>query len=215
MTSLSPRMAAGLLCVIFLAFPSYGLSDEAVTAHVDKTPKQLAIFSQTFNFSLPLDWKLAYSNQQETMFSAEFVPASQALQTWSSMLCVQGFKGIAEDVSPQKFLETMAEVYFDSCQGETVFETLQSEPLNGHEAASAIIGCTKMPNSHIKSVAGIAYDEVQTLGEIGHYTAIRGKLDLYLIHKSIRGDAFSKENPPIKAQNQQEFLSSITPLSLY
>ncbi|MGS0682099.1 hypothetical protein ACVBIL_13135 [Shewanella sp. 125m-7] len=203
------------MSTVLFTFPVYSLSNEAIKVEVDKTPQQLAIFSQTFNFSLPLDWKLAFTNQQDDMFSAEFVPASQTLQTWSSMLCVQGFKGLTEDISPQAFLQTMAEVYFESCQGESVFEALASEPLNDHQTASAIIGCTNMPNSHINSVQGIAYGKVLTQGEIGHYTAVRGEQDLYLIHKSIRGEVFTKENPPIKAQNYQEFLSTIMPLSLY
>ncbi|MCK8044655.1 hypothetical protein MSG37_07140 [Shewanella sp. 1CM18E] len=183
---------------------------------VNQSSQQLVIFEQTINFNLPSDWKLAHSEQQDTMFSAEFVPANQELQTWSSMVCVQGFKGVAEDIEPELFLETMANVYLENCQGEMVFETLPSEPLNGHETASAIIGCTKMPNSHIKSIdKTTAYEANHGLGEIGHYTAVKGKADLYLIHKSIRGDSFSKANPPVKSQNYQEFLSSITPLSLH
>ncbi|MCL1137931.1 hypothetical protein [Shewanella pneumatophori] len=183
---------------------------------IHQSSQQLVIFEQTINFNLPSDWKLAHSEQQETMFSAEFVPANQELQTWSSMVCVQGFKGVAADIEPELFLETMANVYLENCQGEMVFETLPSEPLNGHETASAIIGCTKMPNSHIKSIdKTTAYEANHGLGEIGHYTAVKGKADLYLIHKSIRGDSFSKANPPVKSQNYQEFLSSITPLSLH
>ncbi|GIU04895.1 MULTISPECIES: hypothetical protein [unclassified Shewanella] len=215
MNSYFTRVAMGMLSAIFFAIPSYGVSAEAAEKQVAKAPQQLAIFSQTLNFNLPLDWKLAYSHQQGTMYSAEFVPASQALHTWSSMLCVQGFKDVAEDVSPQAFLETMAAVYFESCQGDTVLEDLPSEPLNDHETASAIIGCTKMPNSHLKSTKAISANEVATQGEIGHYIVVRGKQDLYLIHKSIRGEAFTKQNPPIQADNHQEFLSTITPLSLY
>ncbi|MCL1146784.1 hypothetical protein L2747_12320 [Shewanella marinintestina] len=181
----------------------------------NKQLQQLVIFGQTFNFNLPVDWKLAYSEQQETMYSAEFVPMGQELQTWSSMVCVQGFKGVAEDIEPQEFLETMANVYLESCQGEMVFEDLPSEPLGGHETASAIIGCTQMPNTHIKSIKGVAYSSATSLGEIGHYTVVKGKADLYLIHKSIRGNTFNKANPPVKAHNYQEFLSSIMPLSLH
>ncbi|GIU41376.1 hypothetical protein TUM4438_05380 [Shewanella sairae] len=229
------RFAAGVLFVV--AMPSLANSltndtlnenflNEQTASHnasnyvkanvAGKMPQQLAIFEQTFNFSLPTDWKLAYSAQQETMYSAEFLPADQELQNWSTMVCVQGFKGVAEDIEPELFLETMANVYLESCQGEMVFESLPSEPLNGHETASAIIGCTKMPNSHIKAIdSTTAYEANHGLGEIGHYTAVKGKSDLYLIHKSMRGDSFSQTNPPLKAQNYQEFLSSITPLSLH
>ncbi|ABV88523.1 hypothetical protein [Shewanella pealeana] len=215
MSSYFPRVATGMLSAIFLAIPSFWVSAGSAETQVAKAPKKLAIFSQTLNFNLPLDWKLAYTQQQGTMYSAEFVPASEALHTWSSMLCVQGFKDVAQDVSPQAFLETMAAVYFERCQGETVLESLPSEPLNNHETASAIIGCTVIPNSHLKSAAAIGTNKVVTQGEIGHYIVVRGKQDLYLIHKSIRGEAFTKQNPPIQAHNHQEFLSSITPLSLY
>ena len=194
---------------------SHNASNYVKTNARGKIPQQLAIFEQTLNFNLPSDWKLAHSAQLETMFSAEFVPAGQTLQTWSTMVCVQGFKGVAAGIEPQTFLTAMAEVYLETCQGEMIVEHLTSEPLNGHETASAIIGCTLMPNSHLRVAQAQAQTGTSRLGEVGHYTAVKGKSDLYLIHKSMRGDSFSQANPPLKAQNSQEFLSSIRPLSLH
>lgn len=202
--------AVAVLTTLSLTFPVKSAAEDAI----DSASNQLAIFSQTIHFSLPLDWKLAFSQQQGAMYSAEFVPNTQSLHSWSSMLCVQGFKGMAENIEPQTFIETMAEVYLESCQGEMVFEPLVSSALNGHETARAIIGCTNMPNTHIKSVDGIAFKENSTLGEIGYYMAVRGKHDLFLIHKSVRGDAFNKDNPPFQAENYQEFLSTNLPISL-
>ena len=228
MTSRLSRITYGVFSTALLLVAAAVIADEGVgeQAAINKpnlatepplqqSAQQLVIFDQTINFNLPANWKLAHSEQQATMFSAEFVPANQELQTWSSMVCVQGFKGVAEDIEPEVFLQTMANVYLESCQGDMVFESLPSEPLNGHETATAIIGCTKMPNSHLKSIDNTnAYEANHGLGEIGHYTAVKGKSDLYLIHKSMRGDNFTQANPPLKSQNYREFLSSITPLSV-
>ena len=185
------------------------------TAPVTMTQQQLAIFSQSLSFNLPANWKLAHSEQQQAMFSAEYLPQSQELQTWSSMLCIQGFKDLSEDISPQEFLNSMAGVYLESCQGDMVFEEVASDSINGHDTASAIIGCTKMPNSHVRDSNQSVFDAPVMLGEIGYYTAIRGKQDLYLLHKSLRGETFTKSTPPINNSNSSEFLSDITPLNVY
>lgn len=75
----------------------------------------LPVFSQQLGFNLPEGWRKAYHEERAGMFMAEFVPEQEALNQWSALFCVQGFKDMAESVSPEQFLDAMAETYQASC----------------------------------------------------------------------------------------------------
>ncbi len=201
--------------VLFCCHFSMGAyASETTESSIDKSPIQLSIFSQKLSFFLPDDWKLAYTQIEDGMYSAEFLPQVEGLNNWSSMVCIQGFEGMAANIKPEDFLDTMVDTYRDNCSGEVIYERVDNEFINGHQTASAIIGCTRMPNSHLNGLEIDFYNEPQRLSEIGFYTAISGEEDLYLIHKSLRGAEFNAINTWVEKKNYHEFMSAVSPFNL-
>lgn len=200
--------------VLFYFSFSQSLYASDVDVTVEKIVKRLPIFSQKLSFYLPNDWRLAFSQSENGMFSAEFLPPKEQLQNWSSMVCIQGFKDLSANIDPRYFLDMMAEAYRDNCHGDVLYVRVDDEFIDGHETASAIMGCTRMPNTHLKGLQANAYKALEHLGEIGHYTAVKGENDLYLIHKSMRGEEFTSASAPIGIANYREFMSAITPFKL-
>lgn len=180
----------------------------------DEVKHELAIFSQEVSFNLPKGWKLAFNEQQAGMYAAEFVPSSQQLRSWSSMFCVQGFEGLSENIQPEAFLDSLATAYRETCEGEVIYNKLGESEVDGLEGFSAILGCTRMPDTHKATRLTATGTASVPQGEIGHYTAISGVDDLYLLHQSKRGDVFSADKPPLESLNHREFMSAISPLRL-
>ncbi|MXR70425.1 hypothetical protein GNT65_17340 [Shewanella sp. JBTF-M18] len=145
---------------------------------------QLTIFKHNLGLHFPANWRLAYSEQHGDMFSAEFVPAQELLAHWSSLYCVQGFKGMAGRINPEAFLDGFAEQYSHTCEGEMQYQKLGESELGGKASYSAMLTCDKMPQTH-RGEPGTE----QPMGEIGHYTVIAGEEDLFLLHQSARGEA--------------------------
>ncbi|QYJ86995.1 hypothetical protein K0I73_04460 [Shewanella mesophila] len=132
------------------------------------------------------------------MFSAEFVPQQELLTSWSSLYCIQAFKGLASAIEPEVFLDTFASNYQQVCEGETQYQKLEPSSIEGKQSFSAMLTCSKMSHAHRgESEQGMA------MGEIGYYTVIAGNEDLFLLHRSARGDALLSTahfsvTPPLK-----------------
>mgnify|MGYP007025808314 CR=1 FL=1 len=113
-----------LLCSLIGSEPVQATLDmprsESGAAHTHVLP----VFGQQLGFNLPAGWKQAYHEEQAGMFMAEFVPEQEALTQWSALFCVQGFKDMAESISPERFLDAMAETYKSTCDGEVVYQKL-------------------------------------------------------------------------------------------
>lgn len=211
-SQLSRRVICSVLFCCSFSVNAY--ASEATDSSFNKTPKLLPIFSQKLSFFLPNDWKLAYTHLEDGMFSAEFLPQSEGLHNWSSMVCIQGFEGLSANIAPEEFLDTMVDTYRESCSGEVIYQRVDDEYINGYQTASAIIGCTQMPNSHLNELQIDFYSEPPHLSEIGFYTAVSGERDLYLIHKSLRGAEFKAITAPIEKTNYREFMSTVSPINL-
>ncbi|PKG56219.1 hypothetical protein CXF83_06735 [Shewanella sp. Choline-02u-19] len=200
--------------LFYFSFSQSLYASDDVDVAIDKIAKRLPIFSQKLSFYLPHDWKLAFSQSEDGMFTAEFLPKNEQLRNWSSMVCIQGFKDLSANIEPSDFLDTMAEAYRDNCYGDVLYERVDDEFIDGHQTASAIMGCTRMPNTHLNGLQANVYKALEHLGEIGHYTAVKGENDLYLIHKSMRGEEFTSTSAPVERANYREFMSAITPFKL-
>ncbi|MCE9685580.1 hypothetical protein LZP73_05040 [Shewanella sp. AS16] len=204
--SLAPGvMALGLYCC---------LSYSPVLAEVPADqPGQPALtgFSQKLGFNLPQGWKRASNETQVNMIQAEFVPQEQTLGSWSSMICVQSFKGLAAEVTAEQFLDRLAISYRDVCRGELVYQKLGETQVDGHPGFQAIMGCTELV---LQSDAKLQPAPAEPRGEIGYYAAILGQVDLYLLHKSDRREVFNLRQVPLAATNYRDFVATIQPLSL-
>ncbi|QYK02260.1 hypothetical protein [Shewanella psychrotolerans] len=167
-------------CSFLCAANVTNASELATTA---SNAHQLTIFKQQLGLYFPSHWRLAHSEQIGTMFSAEFVPQQEFLTSWSSLYCIQAFKGLANAIEPELFLDTFASNYQQICEGEVKYQKLGASSIEGKQSYSAMLTCSKMPHTH----RGESKQDV-AMGEIGHYTVIAGADDLFLLHRSARGD---------------------------
>ncbi|GGQ26886.1 hypothetical protein [Shewanella litoralis] len=169
--------------------------------------QRLTTVSQTFGFLPPLSWKLAFNEKRGDMTMAEFIPANETLNDWSSLVCMQGFKGLAEDVEPEEFLDSMADTYKEHCQGEVIYQQLGSMKVEGYEAVHGLLGCTSMPNIHNASAIVSESYVTSPRGEMGYFTVISDDEDIFLVHKSIRTAVFAAESAPVTQNNYREFMA--------
>lgn len=181
---------------------------------VDKIPDDvksvkfvIPIYSQRVAFRLPTDWKPAFQDQNANMFMIEFTPKNENIKSWSNIVSVQGFKNLASKVSSEQFLDNLASRFKSTCGEYLVYEKIDSPVIDGYQSTTAILGCSKLPNTHQSGVK-------KGQSEVGYYYSIKGKTDIYIIHKSIRGDSFENSNPPLARDNVASFFKLFMPIEL-
>ncbi|AZG72325.1 hypothetical protein [Shewanella livingstonensis] len=183
------------------------LGNSSGTIVMSNDVQQLTSLSAKFGFLPPLDWKLAFSDKRGDMTMAEFIPANESLNDWSSLVCMQGFKGLANDVEPERFLDSMAATYQEHCQGQVVYQQLGRSEVGELEAVHGLLGCTSMPNIH-QSLAAVEEPYITSpQGEMGYFTVISDDENVYLIHKSIRTAVFTIDTVPITIDNYRDFMT--------
>lgn len=182
-------------------------------ANVQAQTQELSLFGAPFSFELPDGWKLAAQDSRADMVSAEFVPASENLNQWGGLICIQSFKLDGEAPSPEVFLDSLASQYQRSCEGESSYHKLGETQLDGHQGFHGILGCSRMPNQH-QSMENQRPFFSEPEGEVGYYTVFQRPGQLLLMHKSMRGQVFGAQNIPLTPTNHTEFIASMLPLRL-
>ncbi|QSX39977.1 hypothetical protein [Shewanella cyperi] len=180
-----------------------------VAAQLPAGAEELKVYDTVLNFQLPDNWRQVGTDELGGMFSAEFLPQEQRLADWTSLVCVQGFHGMGDRITPQAFFETFTNNYKANCLGEMVYEPLGAlEMATGEQSGfQAILGCSRMPDTHL-------HGEPSSRGEIGYYAVLGGGEDLLLMHKSMRGLEFTAANVPLNGSNYREFIAPLQPIKL-
>jgi len=156
------------------------------------------IFDQIVMFSVPNGWKPAQQSANQAQYIIEFIPQDQTRQTWSEMITMQAFRGLAQNprVTPRALLSVLADGIQKACGDQFLAQFLGDRKVDSFEAHAAVIGCGRLPSAVAGAKAGQS--------EIGLYVAIRGNNDAYVFQRAIRGAAFDKISPPISAANADE-----------
>ncbi|WP_372871303.1 hypothetical protein [Shewanella sp.] len=173
----------------------------------------LSLFEVPFSFELPQGWRLAEQEVRGDMTSAEFVPATDSLNEWGALICVQSFRLATNGTTPEEFLDGLAQQYQQSCQGDSSYEKLGETQIDGQRGYHAILACSKMPALH-KSLENQPSFVSEPAGEAGYYSVFQRPGQLMLLHKSMRMEVFSSGNVPVTPSNYQEFIAPMLPLRL-
>lgn len=191
-----------LLSIVLILSPL-----DAIAKEVKATKSSTKIFSQKIEFNLPEGWKPVFENADQATYMLEFVPAGQTKEKWNQMFTVQGFKGLAQKMSPKDFLGLMSNVYKGICPNQAIFELIEKNSLPQYETQGALLGCASMNKDHPSGLkAG--------MGEVAYFIAIKGTQDMYLFHKAIRGNKFPVQTPPLNKGNASDFMSNFMPIRL-
>ena len=178
----------------------------AIPEGVKSVAAVVPVFSQKVSFNLPTNWKAVYENKKSGAYLIEFIPQDEVIEDWENLFTIQGFENLADKTTPMEFLNGMAARLRDVCGEHFVFEELGPISISGYKAFDAILGCAKMPEAMNHSD--------KELSELGYYVSIKGEQDYFLIHKMIRGDAFSKDELPINKSNAGDFISEFMPFDI-
>ena len=119
----------------------------------------------------------------------EFLPRGQALASWREMLTAQGFQGQTAS-APVVALELLGRQIRQICDHRPFSRERIQEPAPDHYTVLAIIGCSRL---RADRPTGVRKGE----GEFGLYLAVRGKRDLYVVHRSWRGPGFDSAVLPV------------------
>lgn len=202
------------ITIIFLAtlFSLHAYAEDlepvsSIPKNVKSVKAVIPIYSQRVAFRLPTDWKPAFQDQNSNMFMIEFTPKDESIKSWKNMLSVQGFKNLASRASSEQFLDNLASRFKITCGEYLVYEKVGSPVIDGFNSTTAILGCSKLPNSHPTGAK-------KGQSEIGVYYSIQGEKDIYLIHKSIRGEAFEPASTPITKENLVSYIEPFGPIEL-
>lgn len=167
----------------------------------------IPIYSQKISVNLPIDWKAAFQDQRSGAFLIEFIPQDEALDNWENLFTIQGFEKLADKTKPIDFLDGLALRLKESCGQYSIYEQLGHLTVSKHKAFAAIMGCSNSLDAKNSSAK-------KGKSELGYYIAVQGQHDYYLIHKSVRGAAFDKDNMPINSSNADDFIAEFMPIEL-
>ncbi|MGB4811594.1 MAG: hypothetical protein WBP13_03805 [Methylophilaceae bacterium] len=165
-------------------------------AEVKPAKVMIPIFSQKIAFKLPLTWKTGSENRSDNSYMIELIPINENIESWQSLIVIQGFKGLAKNITPDKYIATTVENYKGVCGKDLIYEALDKTVIDGFSTQIAILGCAKLPNANT--------------GEVSYWTVIQGSNDLYVIQKAVR---FSGKNPLTRA-NAHDFIAMLLPIEL-
>ena len=185
-----------------LSLANYNPLDDRIT---------LDIFSVPLEINVPNHWKQIRQEQIANMYSAEFLPEDETLNQWNQLICVQGFNNVSDSLNPETFIKSLSETYNENCQGDIIYEPLGEIEVNGYQGIHALLGCTKMPNTHTVQVGEMHSFVTDPQGEMGYYTVLLTDNKLILFHKSLRGKVFSPNHPPLSKTNYQAFIGELFP----
>lgn len=205
-------MIKKILPLLSILFASVVIAEElqeveTIPSDIKSAKLVVPIYSQRVGLRIPTDWKQASQSQTANAFILEFTPKTEDINSWRNMISVQGFKDLASLVSSEQFFDDLASQFRSVCGEYLVYEKIGSPIINGYESTTAILGCSKLPNAHPSGVA-------KGQSEVGFYVTIQGKNDIYMIHRSIRGDSFENGEAPLSRADLASFVELFAPIEL-
>ena len=200
-----------LLLIVFLL---YGYSDVDIMNHpelknLDYVDSVMKVYSQTIVWQHP-KWKGVHRQQSKDAFIMEFIPNNQELKTWSDMLTIQGFKGLAEkkDITPQDIELLLANNIKNISSSELIFQELSNISINGYEGVLFLLGLKKLPYEIIVELP-------EGVSEVSLYLVVKGKSDFYVMHRSWKREAIVNNKLPFADLELQEWVNVFKNVKIY
>lgn len=139
----------------------------------------------------PKGWVVGFHEAKGNIDVTEVLPPGQTLKNWSEMLTVQMIGGMGNK-TPQDVLKDQLEVVKNACEDIGAGQVSLAVE-NGFETAMRAVACPK--------------SKQWGDGELSLYKVISGRDRAYVIWRSWRGPAFSKDHLPVPAELTVEWLN--------
>lgn len=162
-------------------------------------------FSNTLSFAIPADWENIESIDQRGLLIRRFAPANETYENQTEFLLVNGGYSIGQDATPTKLFQGMEEAHKEYCQGESIFEYIDSGNISGFASAALIAGCSETPD-----IIGIENKAFLVL----RINIEANNKDFYTFEKGIRGTSLTELSKRLNKDNYKEFMADIEPIMI-
>lgn len=192
---------------IFLAaiffMPSANAEGESSNKPLSTVSYITPIFSQILALSAPKNFHIDFENVTEKQYILEAVPVGETVKSWTQMLTISGYKGLAEkpNFKPINMVQGVANGFQKACPSSFGAKSIWQGEVSGFEAFAAVITCGTSPMTKGKT------------SEEALVISIKGKHDFY-------GIQFAKRNQPspspinINTKEWMRVLNSLNPIKV-
>lgn len=178
-----------LLSCFILCLPFVLLAEEAKEKMVSI---QLPIFAQLVQTKIPMEWNVKKPFFEKLNPNGHYI-VEFAKKSKNNLLTIQGFKDAALRPNIRaKNMELFLSRQIKSLAPENfLYQNIAQTRIQGYDAVISLIGCSRLP----KKVGDVDKDSA----ELGVYLFLKGKQDMYIVHRSWRTKAFDKTKKiPVK-----------------
>ncbi len=213
------KIYAILITLIFLfSTPLYAEKKEWMLEKkiTDQIPGEniasiINVFNQIINYPYPKSWPLnpVYRNETKTHFISERIPQGQTLEHWKDMFTIQGFKNYAKvpGMTVEKFLNLLKKQFHSIAPDQLYYKKIFQGDINGTPGIIALAGIKKLPKN-------ITYGLPEGVGEIGLYLVLKGKQDLYMIHRSWKSTPYTNDKLPMSSDELNKWTNLLKQVTL-
>jgi hypothetical protein len=135
------------------------------------TKAVIPIFSQLLLVPMPGGFKPVQENATAAQYILEAVPSGQTADSWTEMVTIEGFKGLATTpgITPATLFATIADGFQKSCPASFSSLNIIDGPIGGNDARAGVLSCGVSPFSGGKT------------SETALIAIIKGQADLYSV----------------------------------
>lgn len=188
-----------ILIALVLVVYSYA-NDNPELKDLKYTNSAMKVYSQTLSWKHP-NWKNVFKNQSNNAFIVEFIPKDQQLKTWKDMFTIQGLQSLAQDkeLTPKHIEFSLINKIKKISPSNVLFKEFGNVNISGHEGVIFLLGLKEIPKD-------ITYGLPKGVSEIGLYLVVKGKKDFYILHRSWKREAITKDKLPFAKEEIQEWI---------
>ncbi|MBC7753504.1 MAG: hypothetical protein H7Z71_04650 [Moraxellaceae bacterium] len=148
----------------------------------------IPLYSQSLEISVSKNWNPQKPNSQTKIFSQEFLPKNEKIETWNQLLTIAAAKGLSAQIPLDEIYTGEMNAIKKICPGGVRSEKVQIPKVSGFDTLGAIMTCDQHP-------------QVKSKNEAALYIFVKGKNDIYIVKKSFREELNDKSLDRLSRNN--------------
>ena len=105
----------------------------------DLIDSTIPLFSQKLQFKIKKGWKVGSQQSNQGVFLLELIPENEQIDTWTQLLVISAYKGMASRLSAHEAYKVEAESVVRSCPADAINSIIKLPNAQGYDAVSAIV----------------------------------------------------------------------------
>ena len=184
--------------------------EDSVKVSEEYVKAVMRVFNQTVVYKHPTSWPLnpVYRKQTRNHFITEYIPKNQTLKNWKDMFTIQGYKNYAsKGMTSIKMLNLLKQNMQSISPGKFYYNEVYRGDFSGNSLIISLMGIKKLPKTIMPELP-------KGSGEIGLYLVLKGKNDIYIIHRSWKGKPYSDKKLPMSKKELSKWIELLKEVSL-